>query len=151
MVADRYGLEILSRPECLSLLAGCSVGRVAVSCDALPVILPVAYGLLGEDVVFAAGMGSRSLAVAYQNVIAFEVDDIDVLARSGWSVVAVGVGRRVDERDRDWRAAIDLDVRPWGGGVAVDLIRLGSDRLCGRRLVGRPGVVMEAARLAARR
>jgi hypothetical protein len=148
MVVDRNGLEILSRLQCLSLLAGCSVGRVAVSRHALPVILPVTYGLLGEDVVFATGTGSKSLAAAHQNVIAFEVDDIDLVTRSGWTVVAVGVGGRVDERDSDWQSAIDLDVRPWVGGHAVHLIRLATDRLSGRRLVGSPGAINEAERLS---
>ena len=45
MERDRNGLEILDRSECLRLLAGSSVGRVAVSVGALPVILPVNFRL----------------------------------------------------------------------------------------------------------
>jgi len=151
VVLDRNGMEVLSRPECLSLLASGPVGRVGVSRDALPVIFPVTYCLLGDDVLFATGTGSKSLAVAAENVIAFEIDEIDPATRSGWSVVVVGVGRRVDEGDPDWQAAIDLDVRPWVGRHAVNLIRLGTDRLSGRRLVGTRGVGDEPKRVPALR
>ena len=40
------GLEVLSREECLSLMATVSVGRLGVSIDALPAILPVNFVLL---------------------------------------------------------------------------------------------------------
>ena len=151
MVVDRNGLEILSRQECLSLLASRPVGRVAISRHALPVILPVTYCLLGGDVVFAAGTGSKSLAAVNENVIAFEVDDIHPVTRSGWSVVLVGMGHRIDERDPDWEAAIDLDVRPWVGHHAVHLIRLPTDRLSGRRLSGGRGLSEEPGRVSALR
>ena len=144
-------MEILSRHDCLSLLASRPVGRVGVSRHALPVIFPVTYCLLGEDVLFATGTGSKSLAVAHENVIAFEIDEIDPASRSGWSVVVVGVARRIDERDPDWQAATDLDVRPWVGRHAVNLIRLGTERLSGRRLIAGRAVGDEPNRLPALR
>jgi nitroimidazol reductase NimA-like FMN-containing flavoprotein (pyridoxamine 5'-phosphate oxidase superfamily) len=134
---DRNGLAILSRSECLILLASRPVGRVGVSRHALPAILPVTYRLLGEDVIFATGTGSKSLAVADENVIAFEVDDVDPITHSGWSILVVGKARPVDERDPDWDAAHSLDLHPWVGHHAVQLIRLPTDRLTGRRLAVR--------------
>lgn len=145
---DWNGLEILSRSECLSLLATRPVGRVAISRNALPVILPVTYRLLGEDVVFAAGSGSKSLALAHENVVAFEVDEIDLATRSGWSVAVVGVARRVQEGEPDWQAATDLDLRPWVGHQTVHLIRLATDRLSGRRLIAGRGITDEAGRVS---
>jgi uncharacterized protein len=146
VVLDWNGLEILSRLECLSLLATRPVGRVAISRYALPVILPVAYRLLGEDVVFATGSGSQSLALAHENVIAFEVDEIDLATRSGWSVAVVGLARRVQEGDPDWQAATDLDLRPWVGHHPVHLLRLATDRLSGRRLTAVRGIIAAADR-----
>lgn len=144
---DRNGLEILSRAECLALLASRPVGRIGVSAYALPAILPVTYRLLGESVVFATGVGSKSLAVSHGNVVAFEVDEIDAESRAGWSVLVVGIAHEIGERDPDWEVARDLDLRPWVGRHAVTLIRLGTERLSGRRLAG--GAVAAGERAAA--
>lgn len=149
MSLDRNGLEILSRGECLTLLAARPVGRVAISADALPLILPVSYRLLGEDVLFATGTGSKSLA--HGNVIAFEVDDVDPATRCGWSVLAVGVARHVDERHPDWAAARRLDLHPWVGRNAVQLVRLATDRLSGRRLSTAVGPISAPVAVPARR
>jgi hypothetical protein len=133
---DRNGMEILPRAHCLRLLASRHVGRVGVSRHALPMILPVPYRMLGEDVVFATATGSKSIARPDENVIAFEVDDVDPVSRSGWSILIVGVARPLDERGPDWQAAIGLDLHPWLGHHAAQLMRLPSDRLTGRRLTG---------------
>lgn len=138
MTVDDNGLEILSRAQCLELLATRPVGGVALTRNALPTILPVTYGLLGSDVVFATGAGSKYLAVPRETVIAFEVDDVDPVSRSGWSVLAVGVAGHLDEDDPDWAAAMALDLHPWVGRRAEGLIRLRTDHLSGRRLTGQP-------------
>jgi len=140
-VRDRNGMEILSRSECLFLLATRSVGRVAVSRHALPTILPVNYAMLGEEIVFATGTGSISLAGAEEVVLAFEVDEADPVTRSGWSVVVVGKARRIDERNSDWEAARCLNLEPWVGRHAVELVRLKSHRLTGRRICPADGPV----------
>jgi nitroimidazol reductase NimA-like FMN-containing flavoprotein (pyridoxamine 5'-phosphate oxidase superfamily) len=132
---DRNGLEILTRDECLALLGASQVGRVAVSRYALPAILPVNFAMLGDDIVFATGTGSKSLAIDDETVIAFEVDAIDPADRTGWSVLAVGKARPFDERDPDVAAARELDLHPWVGRHAVDLIRMPTERLTGRRLI----------------
>lgn len=136
MALDRNGLEILSRQECLRLLKGWPVGRVGVTRHALPMVLPVTYRLSGEDIFFATGTGSKSLAVAHRDVIAFEVDQIDPETKTGWSVLAVGVAHHVKEDDPEWELTDELDLQPWVGGQAIQLIRLPTDRLTGRRLLG---------------
>lgn len=122
----------------MALLATRPVGGVALTRNALPTILPVTYCLLGEDVVFATAAGSKYLAVPRQTVIAFEVDDVDPVSRSGWSVLAVGMASHLDEGDPDWEAAMALDLHPWVGRGATRLIRLPTDHLSGRRMTGRP-------------
>jgi len=131
---DRNGLEILTRDECLELLGSAQLGRVAITRYALPAILPVNYAMLGDDIVFATGTGSKSLAINHETVIAFEVDAIDPTARTGWSVLAVGKARPFDERDADLAAAKQLDLDPWVGRHAVGLIRMPTDLLSGRRI-----------------
>lgn len=45
-------VEKLTRAQCLELMATVPVGRIGVSVRALPVILPVNFVLLGENIVF---------------------------------------------------------------------------------------------------
>lgn len=136
MRLDRNGLEILSRAECLKLLASRPIGRVGLSRDALPAVQPVTYALSGEDVMFATGIGSEHLAPAGDTVIAFEVDDIDSVTRCGWSVLILGVAHRLTPHEVRSAPAAALDLRPWVGSRAVHLMRLRTDHLSGRRLTG---------------
>lgn len=122
----------LSRSKCLRLLASCAVGRIPISRGALPEIVPVAYRLVGEDVVFVAGIGPESLAgVAHGKVIAFEVDHIDPVTRSGWSVVAVGMARQLDEAGLDAPAVEAPPSKPLAVPPAVDPLRMRTNRLWG--------------------
>ena len=136
---DRNGLEILTRKECLELLATREVGRVGLVANALPAILAVNYRMLGEDIVFATGTGSKSLSASHNSVIAFEVDYVRESDRSGWSVLAVGEAVEITERDADWSDAQLLDLHPWASRYADQLIRVPTKRLSGRRLTGPVG------------
>lgn len=138
---DRNGLEILDRRECLALLRNRELGRVGLVAQGLPAILPVNYRVLGEDVVFATGTGSKSLAVAHEQVIAFQIDDAVPETRYGWSVLVVGKATELTERDRGWDAAQRLNLHPWVGHFADHLIRVPTKRITGRRLVGPVGAV----------
>jgi nitroimidazol reductase NimA-like FMN-containing flavoprotein (pyridoxamine 5'-phosphate oxidase superfamily) len=92
------GVEVLSRRECLQLLAHAGVGRVAVSVGALPTVLPVRFALVGEDVVFPAVSGSELDVAVRDAVVAFEADRID--PATGWSVVVTGIATEVcDEKE----------------------------------------------------
>lgn len=133
---DRNGLEILDRDQCLALLRSREFGRVGFVSYGLPAILPVSYRILGGNIVFATGTGSKSLSVARGQVIAFEVDDTAAGTRSGWSVVAVGKATELTERDADWESARHLELHPWVGHFADQLIRVPTGRLTGRRLRG---------------
>ncbi len=85
----------LARAECLDLLAGGGLGRVAATVAAVPVVYPVAFGLLGEDVVFRTSPGSRLQRAVENAVVAFEADDVDGSCRTGWVVQVVGMARPV--------------------------------------------------------
>lgn len=87
-------MDSLSEPipgqRCWELLATASVGRLALSVRALPVILPVQYYLTGHRIAACLGhheIPERSLDDA---VIAFSVDSISPVSRSGWSVQIQG-------------------------------------------------------------
>ncbi|MEU8385537.1 pyridoxamine 5'-phosphate oxidase family protein, partial [Streptosporangium sp. NPDC048865] len=51
MKLDSVGLQILSRQECLTLLASTSIGRIVFTDRALPAVQPVGFVLDGEDIV----------------------------------------------------------------------------------------------------
>lgn len=135
MPVDRNGLEILSRDECLELLATRTIGRIGLSRDALPTILPVNYRVVDDDVIYATGTGTKSLAALHHQVVAFEVDDADGDRHVGWSVVVVGIPAELDPRDLRRQHAEQLGLRPWVGPRAPYLYRLSTDRMTGRRVV----------------
>jgi hypothetical protein len=127
------GLVQLSRDECLGLLACAPVGRIALSIGALPVVLPVNYVLDGDNVVFRTGEGTKQQAAVTNTVVAFEVDHIDPLYHSGWSVLVTGVANLVSEPTEVTRLAA-LPLRPWADGKRGHFVRISSERITGRRL-----------------
>jgi nitroimidazol reductase NimA-like FMN-containing flavoprotein (pyridoxamine 5'-phosphate oxidase superfamily) len=133
MDVDRNGLEVLDRQDCLALLASVSFGRVGLSMAALPVVLPVNFRLVGEQIVFSTAPGSKLRAATDHAVIAFEADHIDPLDHAGWSVVATGMARVVTdpgERDRFVRSGVPR----WLSGDDAQLVVLGTGVISGRRL-----------------
>lgn len=131
------GFEILSDEECREHLGRVRVGRVAVSVGALPAVLPVNYGLLGDLIVFFTGPGTKLRFAMDNSVVAFEADQFDEATESGWSVMAVGTAFEIDD-PAVVEAARRSGVRPWAAGVRSHLVGLRSDFLSGRR-IARPG------------
>jgi len=133
MDVDRNGLEVLGREECLRLLAEATVGRVALSHRALPMVLPVNFRLDGERILVGTGTGSKLDAAISDAVVAFEVDDIEPAARSGWSVVVTGMARVLDDPAEVARLQDELPDRwaPRGGG---NVISISTELMSGRRI-----------------
>jgi nitroimidazol reductase NimA-like FMN-containing flavoprotein (pyridoxamine 5'-phosphate oxidase superfamily) len=132
MTNDRNGLTILSRPECVEMLGTVPVGRIALSVGALPVVLPVNFAMLDDDVVIRTVAGSRLEAAATNAVVAFEADQVDPAAKGGWSVLVQGVASEItdpDELERARRMPLD----PWSG-VDGHYLRIATRFVSGRRL-----------------
>jgi uncharacterized protein len=133
MEVDRNGLEVLDRDECLRLLDRATLGRVAVTSAALPTVLPVNFRLAGERIVFRTGAGTKLAAATRNAVVAFEIDDIDPIDHTGWSVVVTGVARPVI--DLDDRAALeDLGIARWTSGADGHLVEVSLELVSGRRI-----------------
>lgn len=132
------GLEILSDDECLARLASTKIGRVAVSVGALPAVLPVNYGMLGDLIVFFTGPGTKLRFAMSNAVVAFEVDDFDDRTESGWSVMCIGRAFEVTDPGI-LAAARRKGIRPWADGDRSHLVALQSDFLSGRRIRRHPG------------
>jgi uncharacterized protein len=133
MEVDRNGLEVLDREECLLLLGRATLGRVAVTSAALPTVLPVNFRLAGERIVFRTGEGTKLAAATRNAVVAFEVDDIDPVDHTGWSVVVTGVARPVVDPD-DQAALKDVGIARWAAGPDGHLVEVSLDMVSGRRV-----------------
>lgn len=138
---DQRGSEVLARSECLRLLAlrAGGVGRVGLLVDGEVVIVPVNYRLLdGEeiDVLVQVGAGSILEAARREEVLAFEVDEVDRQAGHAWSVLVRGVASLVD-------ADAAATAHPVGSGPLVpepglSFVRIRSGVVSGRRFALRP-------------
>jgi nitroimidazol reductase NimA-like FMN-containing flavoprotein (pyridoxamine 5'-phosphate oxidase superfamily) len=131
--AAHAGLEALSRDECLQALGTRRVGRVGITDRAMPVILPVNYALLDGDVVFATETGTKLDSAVLRSIVAFEVDQVDEQARTGWSVCVTGVAEEVVQDDQVERAR-GLDLQPMVPLVRQRYVRIRSDLISGRRI-----------------
>ena len=135
----RSGMEIIPRAECLRLLAGQEVGRLAFVVSGHPMVLPVNYVVVGDVVVFRTGEGLKLDTVPSAEV-AFEVDEVDVGTRSGWSIVVQGVAEEITEDD-GWLAQSLREAAPsaWVPRPADHYMRIRPRVISGRRLRGATG------------
>jgi nitroimidazol reductase NimA-like FMN-containing flavoprotein (pyridoxamine 5'-phosphate oxidase superfamily) len=123
----------LSTGECRSLLGTHGVGRIAVSTDSGPVVVPVNYSVVDGAIVFRTAPGATpSLAIGHQ--VAFEVDRIDDAFSRGWSVLVRGRGRAVTDPDEARRLADSAHSRPWAGGERELWVRIDMQAVTGRRI-----------------
>jgi nitroimidazol reductase NimA-like FMN-containing flavoprotein (pyridoxamine 5'-phosphate oxidase superfamily) len=128
-------IEYLTTEECLHLLSTASVGRIAVTRDALPVILPVNYAVDGTSLVIRTSEGSvLKAARAGGAVVAFEVDSLDERTMTGWSVLITGTLREVTAVSAVLRAE-QLPLAPWVGGERRHFVRITPGLMSGRRLL----------------
>jgi uncharacterized protein len=119
----------MSTSECSERLRAGQLGRVGISIDALPVILPVFYQATEDSVMFFTEAGTKLAAAAINAIVAFEVDGLD--DDGGWSVMVLG---RCEEVATDRDIALWREV-PWlaqGPGKRDHLVRIPIQHLSGR-------------------
>lgn len=131
---DVNGLEILSRSECLELMAGQPVGRIGTSLRSLPAVLPVSFIVDGDSIVFRTGAGTKFYAAIRNAVVAFEVDDFDPEHLTGWSVLIVGQAREITD-PAELEAARRLPLESWIPGDLDRYVRVTAAHVSGRRIV----------------
>jgi uncharacterized protein len=122
----------LDREECLRLLRQAPIGRVVLSVKCLPVALPVNICMIDESVVFATDEGSKLDAAITGQVVCVEVDDIDTVCRTGWSVIVTGIADLVSDRVEFEEARLQL--HPWAPGPHPFFVKVPSSLISGRRL-----------------
>jgi hypothetical protein len=127
------GLDILELDECYALLRTQSLGRVAVRIAEEITILPVFYGLLGDDVVFRTGPGTKLDAAVLGTKVAFEIDCGSQGGEPGWSVLVSGHAHELREpREQSEAHAAVGDA--WPAGERQRFVRITAEKVTGRRL-----------------
>jgi hypothetical protein len=143
---DRNGLETLDRETCLQLLATSPVGRIGISINALPAVLPVNFLVTrsaGDEeslIVLRVGPGAKLTAALSGTVVAFEADGYDPVNHQGWSVLVQGNSRVIDDPAAlAWAA--DLPLQPWAVADAQCFVTITVVCISGRRFGIHPRVV----------
>ncbi|MBK8459435.1 MAG: pyridoxamine 5'-phosphate oxidase family protein [Micropruina sp.] len=87
---DYAHLSPLEPSECEVLVRSRAFGRVAWQSSTGLQILPVAYVVADGVIVFRTAVGSQLARLVEPTDVAFQVDDLDMETRVGWSVLAQG-------------------------------------------------------------
>ncbi|MEU2206038.1 pyridoxamine 5'-phosphate oxidase family protein [Streptomyces hygroscopicus] len=133
------GFHVLDRQECLRRLAKVPVGRVVYTRQALPAVLPVNFSLDADSSVLLRTSAGSGLVHAIDGVVvAFEADDFDAAARSGWSVVVTGRAAVVTDPAELERLS-RVGPRSWVVTRDDVLVRVESEMVTGREVTGAHG------------
>jgi uncharacterized protein len=133
-MAENATLQEISEEDCLEFLASHSVGRIAVVSDGGPVVFPVNYVLEGRTVAFRTDPGTK-LGAATMRRVAFEIDEVDPIYHSGWSVLVQGIGEEVTDALDSWSEKVTAKrLEPWAAGAKEHWVAIARPVFSGRRI-----------------
>jgi uncharacterized protein len=118
----------LDSDECWTLAATRPVGRLAWTGPHGPTVIPVNFAVTGAEVLVRTTAYSELARECDDSPVAFEVDDVDASARSGWSVLMRGRGHL--EPVPPGEAGPDV----WPPGPRSLQLRIDVTEVTGRRL-----------------
>ena len=121
-------VEHLPPGECWRLLASSPVGRVGVLVDSAPEIYPVNHVAVGETIVFRTDPGAKLRGLVRSPAVCFEVDAVDLVARTGWSVLVKGRAEEIDAPSEG--GGVDV----WTLGDKAYWVRIVPAEVTGRRI-----------------
>lgn len=131
--SETPSMVTLTEAEAVALLGSGRVGRLVYTRRALPAVTPVNY-VLRDGAIWIWTASASPMAQAVRGaVVAFEVDELDMAARSGWSVTVLGVAELVVDAAEIERA-LELGPEPWVPGRNEHLIRIPLQMVSGRRI-----------------
>jgi uncharacterized protein len=113
-------LEI-DRDGCMRMLAAASghIARIAVNAPGSPAMIrPVNYVFddRTQSVVFRSALGSKLREGLSSGPAAFEIDGVDPIERTGWSVIIVGEGEEITDPAEIGRLEA-FELEPWAPGL----------------------------------
>ncbi len=124
------GIETFEREQCLELLHQGGVGRLALRGVEAPELRPVNFVLRDEQLIIRTGDGSILEAARAREAAGFEIDDIDRLEHTGWSVVATGKLSELEPNSEN----LALPLRPWASGDRDFFVAVSLNRVTGLRI-----------------
>ncbi len=133
MDTDRPPLVALTEERCWELLAQKTIGRLAISITNHPDIFPVNYKVDNRTIVIRTAAGQKLAASVLGTSIAFEVDALDEVNETGWSIVVKGTAEEPRKLE-DYLSAEDLEIEPWASGEKSRYIIITPDNITGREL-----------------
>ena len=131
-------MEELDEKECLRLIGPGGIGRIAYVGRFGPAVLPVNYKLQDKAIVFRTaehGPLDEDLRTGISDAdyrVAFEIDEIDLTAGRGWSVLVQGPAHHVQGAGID--AARGAGVEAWAPGDRDLFVQIVPSRITGRRV-----------------
>jgi hypothetical protein len=126
------GMQELNEAECLDLLASQLYGRLGIIVEGRPEIFPVNYSLDNDRCVTFRTVAGMKLAGAVNHHVVFEVDRVNPVLHTGWSVIVHGVAHQTDRILPGGRALAPwLPDRPY-------LLRITRSSVTGRYIGERP-------------
>ncbi|MFF7646091.1 pyridoxamine 5'-phosphate oxidase family protein [Streptomyces canus] len=138
-MSQNDAFRALDRQECLRLLAKVPVGRVVYTRQALPAVLPINFILDTDTSVLLRTSPDSDLVRAIEGVVvAFEADEFDATARSGWSVVVTGRATVVTDPAEHDRLS-QSGPTSWMPLREAVFVRIESELVTGRELKGTCG------------
>jgi uncharacterized protein len=134
----------LDEDACRQMLARCAFGRVAFDDpDEGLSVLPVNCLYSHDAVLFRTLPGSALDRLGEGRAVAFEADQVDPVAESGWSVLVRGTATHLRDPERI-AALADSAMHPWAPGQRDSWVEIRSGQITGRiirrhRLTGDEG------------
>ena len=128
-------LEELSMEECIELLDAHGLGRIALTDDGWPVVFPVNYRLVNDRPNRWIAIRAREHGpIDHPEArVGFQIDGVDPIHHSGWSVLVRGTLHHVDETAADF--ALRFDPAPWAPDRGAWLV-IEPMMITGRRIPG---------------
>jgi hypothetical protein len=131
----------LTRLQAMAKLRTVPMGRIAFTHRAMPAIRPVNHVIdPAGRIIIRSHEGAAIVTVtdsSHGTVVGYEADDIDTVARTGWSVVTTGFAHLVDDprQASQYRAAL----HPWVTGEQDYIIRIEPSIMTGYELAEESG------------
>jgi nitroimidazol reductase NimA-like FMN-containing flavoprotein (pyridoxamine 5'-phosphate oxidase superfamily) len=139
VLTNHATIKHLDESECLSLISGGGVGRLAYVGRFGVTVLPVNYKFYEGNIVFRTAHGSpmdedlRTRITGAEHKVAFEIDQIDMVAREGWSVLVQGSAHHV-ESEAECASLAGANLEAWPSGEREHFLSIAPGRVTGRAI-----------------
>ena len=120
-------LRSLSLRECRRRLEEGGIARVAIHTGKAPLLRPVNFLAREDHLVVRTGEGAILAAARRREPASLEIDGIDPLEHTGWSVIVVGTLLELPDDE----ARRHLPLRPWASGLKDRFVALSLDEISG--------------------